>query len=102
MVLLFAGNGKQVQRVYKGCRTKNEAFAFVSKLSALSGGNTVLIKTVAETMFFPESGHMKQCIRPDKPPEPNSLKEGRAIMRRIIEQRGNKLLSRLTVGEVRK
>jgi uncharacterized protein YlxP (DUF503 family) len=45
---------------------------------------------------------MKRRIRPGKPLEPNSLKEGRAIMRRIIEQWGNKPLSRLTAGEVGK
>jgi hypothetical protein len=47
----FVRNGKQMQKGCKGCRTKNEAFAFISKLPTLSGGNAVLIKTVAETMF---------------------------------------------------
>jgi hypothetical protein len=45
---------------------------------------------------------MKRRIQPGKLPEPNSLKEGRAIMRRIIEQWRNKPLSRLTVEEVGK
>jgi integrase len=98
----FVVNGKQVQKVCKGCQTKNEAFAFVAKLPDLSGGNAVLVKTVAETMFFPESDHMKRRIQLGKPLDDNSMKEGRAIMRRIIEQWGNKPLSQLKVEEVGK
>jgi integrase len=98
----FVVNGKQVQKVCKGCQTKNEAFAFVSKLPDLSGGNSVLIKTVAETMFFPESDHMKRRIQLGKPLDPSSLKQGRAIMRRIIGQWGNKTLSQLKVEDVGK
>jgi integrase len=98
----FVVNGKQMQKVCKGCQTKNEAYAFVSKLPDLSGGNSVLIKTVAETMFFPESDHMKRRIQLGKPLDPSSLKQGRAIMRRIIGQWGNKTLSRLKVEDVGK
>jgi hypothetical protein len=58
----FTVNGKQVQKVCKGCQTKNEAFAFTAKLPKLSGGDAVLVKTVAETMFFPESDHMKRRV----------------------------------------
>jgi hypothetical protein len=53
-------------------------------------------------MFFPESDHMKRRLQLGKPPDPNSLKEGRAIMRRIIEQWGNKPLSQLKVEEAGK
>jgi integrase len=98
----FVVNGKQVQKVCKGCQTKNEAYTFIAKLPELSGGNAVLIKTVAETMFFPESDHMKRRIQLGKPLDPNSLEEGRAIMRRIIGQWGNKPLSQLKVEEVGK
>jgi hypothetical protein len=96
----FVVNGKQVQKVCKGCQTKNEAFAFVAKLPELSGGNSVLVKTIAETMFFPESDHMKRRIQLGKPLDPNSMEQGRAIMRKIIEQWGNKPLSLLKVEEV--
>jgi hypothetical protein len=48
----FTINGKQVQKVCKGCQTKNEAFAFIASLPELSGGNSVLVKTVAQTMDF--------------------------------------------------
>jgi integrase len=95
-------NGKQVQKVCKGCQTRNEANAFVGSLPALSGGNSVLIKTIAEKMFFPESDHMKRRIQSGKPLDPNTMQEGRAIMRRVIEQWGNKPLFRLTVEEVGK
>jgi integrase len=98
----FVADGKQVQKVCKGCQTKNEAYAFIAKLPELSGGNSVLVKTVTETMFFPESDHMKRRNQLGKPLDPNSLKEGRAIMRRIIEQWGNKPLSQLKVEEVGK
>jgi integrase len=91
-----------VQKVCKGCQTKNEAYTFVSKLPELSGGNSVLIRTVAETMFYPESEHMKRRNQLGKPLDDNSMKEGRAIMRRIIEQWGNKPLARLKVEEVGK
>jgi hypothetical protein len=59
----FVVNGKQVQKICKGCQTKNKAFAFVSKQPELSGGNAVLVKTVAEKMFFPESDHMKRRVQ---------------------------------------
>jgi integrase len=98
----FVVNGKQVQKVCKGCQTKNEAFAFIASLPALSGGNSVLIKTIAEKMFFPESDHMNRRIQLGKPLDPNTMQEGRAIMRKVIEQWGNKPLSRLTVEEVGK
>jgi hypothetical protein len=39
-------------------------------------------------MFFPESDHMKRRIQLGKPLDDNSMKEGRAIMRRIIDQWG--------------
>jgi integrase len=98
----FTVNGKQVQKVCKGCQTKNEAYAFVAKLPELSGGNSVLIKTIAEPMFYPESDHMKRRIQLGKPLEPNSLKQGRAIIRRITGQWGNIPLSQLKVEEVGK
>jgi aromatic ring-cleaving dioxygenase len=80
----FVVNGKQVQKVCKGCPTKNEAFTFVSKLPELSGGNSVLVKTVAETIFFPESDHMKRRVQLGKPLDAHSMAEGRAIMKNII------------------
>jgi integrase len=98
----FTVNGKQVQKVCKGCQTKNEAFAFTAKLPKLSGGDAVLVRTVAETMFFPESDHMKRRIQLGKPLDPNSMKEGRAFIKKIIQQWGDKPLSRLTVEEVGK
>jgi hypothetical protein len=57
----FVVNEKQVQKVCKDCQTENEAFTFVSKLPDLSGGNSVLVKTIAAPMFFPESDHMKHA-----------------------------------------
>jgi integrase len=93
-------NGKQVQKVCKGCRTKNEAFVFAAKLPPLSGGNAVLIKTVAEKMFFPESGHMKRRVQLGKPLDPNSMQGGRIIMRKIMELWGDKPLSLLKVEDV--
>jgi integrase len=98
----FVVNGKQVQKVCKGCQTKNEAFAFVAKLPKLSGGDAVLVKTVAETMFFPESDHMKRRVQLGKPLDPNSMQEGQAIMKKVIDQWGEKPLSGLTVKEVGK
>jgi integrase len=96
----FVADGKQVQKVCKGCQTKNEAFAFVSKLPELSGGNAVLVRTVAETMFFPGSDHMKRRLQLGKPLDSHSMSEGRAIMHRVIGQWGEKPVSRLKVEEV--
>jgi integrase len=96
----FVVDGKQVQKVCKGCQTKNEAFAFVAKLPELSGGNAVLVRTVAGTMFYPESDHMKRRLQLGKPLDSHSMSEGWAIMRKVIEQWGEKPLSRLKVEEV--
>jgi hypothetical protein len=49
-------------------------------LPDLSGGNAVLVQTVAEHMFDPESDHMKRRIQLGKPLDPSSMKEGRAII----------------------
>jgi integrase len=96
----FVMSGKQVQKVCKGCQTKNEAFAFVAKLPELSGGNSVLVKTVAGTMFFPESDHMKRRVQLGKPLDPGSMEEGRAIMKRIVEQWGEKPIALLKVEDI--
>jgi integrase len=98
----FVADGKQVQKVCKDCQTKNEAFAFVAKLPKRSGGDAVLVKTVAEKMFFPESDHMKRRVQLGKPLDPCSMQEGRAIMKKVIDQWGEKTLSSLTVKEVGK
>jgi calcineurin-like phosphoesterase family protein/integrase len=96
----FVKDGKQVQRVCKGCQTRNEAYAFVGKLPELSGSGSVLVKTIAEQMFFPGSGHMKRRIQLGKPLDPHSMEEGRAIMKKVIGQWGDKPLSSLKVEEV--
>jgi integrase len=93
-------DGRQIQKVCKGCRTKNEALDFVSRLPQLSGGDSVLVKTVAGTMFVPGSDHMNRRIQLGRPLDFHSMEEGRAVMRKIIEQWGDKPLSSLTVEEV--
>jgi integrase len=98
----FVANGKQVQKVCKGCQTKNEAFAFVAKLPELSGGNSVLVRTVAQTMYFPDSDHINRCVQVGRTLDPHTMEEGRAIMRKIIEQWGDKPLSQVKVEDVGK
>jgi hypothetical protein len=53
-------------------------------------------------MFYPESDHMKRRVQLGKPLDASSLKQGRAIIRRITGQWGNKPLSQLKVEEVGK
>jgi hypothetical protein len=69
-------------------RKGSEASAFVSTFSELSGGNTVLVKTIAEEMYFPESDHMKRRIRSGETLDAHSMAEGRAVMRSIVKQWG--------------
>jgi hypothetical protein len=47
-------------------------------------GNNILVKTVTEKMYFPESDHMKRRIRSGKPLDAHSMKERRTAMRTII------------------
>jgi integrase len=96
----FVVNGKQVQKVCKGCQTKNEAFTFVNRLPKLSGGDAVLVKTIAEYMFVPGSGHMKRRIQLGKPLDPHTMEEGRAVMRKIMDLWGDRPLAQLKVEDV--
>ncbi|MDR0707503.1 MAG: hypothetical protein LBF60_06485 [Treponema sp.] len=45
---------------------------------------------------------MNRCIQLGKPFDPNTMQEGRAIIRKVTEQWGNEPLSRLTVEEIGK
>jgi integrase len=96
----FVVNGKQVQKVCKGCQTKNEAFAFVNNLPKLSGKNAVLIKTIAGHMFVPGSDHMKRRIQLGKPLDPHTMAEGRTVMRKIISLWGDRTIAQLKVEDV--
>jgi integrase len=98
----FVVNGKQVQKVCKGCKTKNEAIAFVGKLPARSGENAVLIKTIAETMYLPGSEHMKRRIQLGRPLDDHTMLEARFKINIIIEKWGERTLESLTVEEVTK
>jgi integrase len=93
-------NGRQIQKSCKRCTAKAEAEAFIKKLPRLSGKNSVLVKTIAETMFIPGSEHMKRRIQLGKPLERSSIMEARNKIRRIIELWGDRALESLTAGEV--
>jgi hypothetical protein len=47
-------------------------------------GNNILVKTIAEKMYFPEGDHMKRRIRSGNPLDAHSVNEGRTFMRTII------------------
>jgi hypothetical protein len=98
----YLANGKQIQKSCKCCTTKAEAEAYIRKLPRRSGNNTVLVKTIAETMFIPGSGHMKRRIQLGKPLERSSINEARNKIRRILELWGDRTLESLTVEEVGK
>jgi integrase len=63
-------------------------------------GNNILVKTVAEKMYFPESDHMKRRIRSGKPLDAHSMKEGRTAMRTIIMLWEDKPIASLKVEEI--
>jgi integrase len=63
-------------------------------------GNNILVKTVAEKMYFPESDHMKRRIRAGKPLDAHLMKEGRAVMRTIIVLWGDEPIVSLKAEEI--
>jgi integrase len=63
-------------------------------------GNNILVKTVAEKMYFPESDHMKRRIRSGKPLDAHSMNEGRTFMRTIIMLWGDKPIASLKAEEI--
>jgi integrase len=96
----YVVNGKQIQKSCKRCTTKAEAEAYIQKLPRRSGNNAVLIKTIAETMFIPESDHMKRRIQLGRPLQLHTMKEARNRIEIIMEKWGEKTLEALTVEEV--
>jgi hypothetical protein len=70
------------------CRNGSEASAVVSTRPGLSRGNAVPVKTIAETMYVPESDHMKRRIRSGRPLNAHSMAEGRAVMKSIVNRWG--------------
>jgi integrase len=63
-------------------------------------GNNILVKTVAEKMYFPESDHMKRRIQSGKPLDAHSMNEGRAVMRTIIILWRDKPIASLKAEEI--
>jgi integrase len=63
-------------------------------------GNNILVKNVAEKMYFPESDHMKRRVRSGKPLDAHSMKEGRTAMRTIIILWGDKPVASLKAEEI--
>lgn len=63
-------------------------------------GNNILVKTVAEKMYFPESDHMKRRIRSGKPLDAHSMNEGRTFMRTIIILWGDEPIASLKAEEI--
>jgi integrase len=96
----FVVNGKQIQKSCKRCTTKAEAEAYIHKLPKRSGDNSVLVKTITETMFIPGSDHMKRRIQLGRPLELHTLNEARFKINIIIEKWGERTLESLTVEEV--
>jgi integrase len=96
----FVVNGKQIQKSCKRCSTKAQAEAYLKKLPNLSGKNAILVKTIAESMYIPNSDHMKRRIQLGKPLDSHTMQDARLKIDLILKEWGERTIESLTVEEV--
>lgn len=92
-------NGKKHKRICKNCNTKEEAIAFVKKLSYLNQ-EQYLIKNIAADMYLPESDHMKRRKSFGKNICESSRQQRRQHIELIIKNFGNYSLKDLQVRDI--
>ncbi len=87
------------QRVIKDCRSRAEAYAFVSALPDLDE-KKVLIKDICKDMFISRSAHLERLEQHGKSLTPETCLRHRHLINIIVEQFGNIELKDLTVTMV--
>jgi integrase len=95
----FYKNGKQVQKVCKGCQNKAEAWAFVCALPPINR-EVATIREIAKDMFLPGSNHVKRRAAFGRGVLESTLKESRTYLEKIIEKWGSYDIRDIKVSDV--
>ena len=92
-------DGKQVQKVCKGCQNKAEAWAFVCALPPINR-EVATIREIAKDMFLPGSNHVKRRAAFGRGVLESTLKESRTYLEKIIEKWGSYDIRDIKVSDV--
>lgn len=95
----FYKDGKQVQKVCKGCQNKAEAWAFVCALPPINR-EVATIREIAKDMFLPGSNHVKRRAAFGRGVLESTLKESRTYLEKIIEKWGSYDIHDIKVSDV--
>ena len=95
----FYKDGKQVQKVCKGCQNKAEAWAFVCALPPINR-EVATIREIAKDMFLPGSNHVKRRAAFGRGVLESTLKESRTYLEKIIEKWGSYDIRDVKVSDV--
>ena len=95
----FYKDGKQVQKVCKGCQNKAEAWAFVCALPPINR-EVATIREIAKDMFLPGSNHVKRRAAFGRGVLESTLKESRTYLEKIIEKWGSYDIRDIQVSDV--
>ena len=95
----FYKDGKQVQKVCKGCQNKAEAWAFVCALPPINR-EVATIREIAKDMFLPGSNHVKRRAAFGRGVLESTLKESRTYLEKIIEKWGSFDIHDIKVSDV--
>lgn len=95
----FYKDGKQVQKVCKGCQNKAEAWAFVCALPPINR-EVATIREIAKDMFLPGSNHVKRRAAFGRGVLESTLKESRTYLEKIIEKWGSYDIRDIKVSDV--
>ena len=89
--------GVMHQKVCKGCKTRVEAYAFVSNLPPLFVEAKITIAKIAEWMYIPGGQHMERMEKLGKTLTPETLRSKRFMLNIFVEEFGELELSKLTI-----
>ena len=95
----FDDNGKQKQKICKGCSTKAEAMAFVNSLP-VPGERKFSVRDIAQNMFLLGSDHAKRREALGKSVLEITMHEARGYINCIIERWGDYDIREIEVGKV--
>jgi integrase len=95
----FYKDGKQVQKVCKGCQNKAEAWAFICALPPINR-EVATIREIAKDMFLPDSNHVKRRAAFGRGVLESTLKESRTYLEKIIEKWGSYDIRDIKVSDV--
>ena len=89
--------GVMHQKVCKSCKTRVEAYAFVSTLPPLFVEEKITIAKIAEWMYIPGGQHMERMEKLGKTLTPETLRSKRFMLNIFVEEFGELELSKLTI-----